>query len=217
MAAGADSSGRDPGAEEFDRQAARLLAGEYAELAGLSERAFGALLAPLRPLAAARPPSAGGRFSFVIVVRQERVSADEAITRVVHGADQGFTTMGREELARFKPAEGLAVPEAAAYLALDVDAGGALRGVAPEEAVARITALGRSPLTLEEGLALATHHPEVLKPANGFQMAGSRCGDRRVTGIWLSAQRPRLGWCWAGAPHSWLGAASCAGRLAAAM
>ncbi|WP_422678000.1 DUF5701 family protein [Blastococcus brunescens] len=28
----------------------------------------------------------------------------------------------------------------------------------------------------------------------------------------MSARRPRLGWCYQGAPHSWLGTASCAGR-----
>ena len=37
---------------------------------------------------------------------------------------------------------------------------------------------------------------------------------RRVPTFWVSKGAPRLGWCWAGNPHSWLGAASAAGRLA---
>jgi Family of unknown function (DUF5701) len=46
----------------------------------------------------------------------------------------------------------------------------------------------------------------------GFSLAGSRCGDRRVTALWISQNRPKLGWCWAGNPHTWLGTASCADR-----
>ena len=72
---------------------------------------------------------------------------------------------------------------------------------------------GRSPLTLEEGLAVVTHHPGILREQTCFEMLGSRCGDKRVTGLWVSAKRPRLGWCWGGNPHTWLGMASCAGRL----
>jgi hypothetical protein len=53
----------------------------------------------------------------------------------------------------------------------------------------------------------------VLKTANAFSLLGSRRGDRRVPALWLSGGRPRLGWCWAGAPHFWLGSASCAERL----
>jgi hypothetical protein len=61
---------------------------------------------------------------------------------------------------------------------------------------------------------VVTHHPDLLGSGNRFSMLGSRCGDRRVTAIWVSQRRPRLGWCWAGAPHTWLGSASCASRVA---
>ncbi len=73
----------------------------------------------------------------------------------------------------------------------------------------------RSPLTLDEGIALITHYPDVLKTRNCFSTLGSRCGDRRVPALWLSGGRTRLGWCWGGNPHTWLGSASCATRLGA--
>jgi hypothetical protein len=38
-------------------------------------------------------------------------------------------------------------------------------------------------------------------------------GDRRVPALWISGGAPKLGWCWAGNPHTWLGSASCATRL----
>jgi hypothetical protein len=34
-----------------------------------------------------------------------------------------------------------------------------------------------------------------------------------VTAIWISKGAPKLGWCWAGNPHTWLGSASCAKRI----
>jgi hypothetical protein len=72
---------------------------------------------------------------------------------------------------------------------------------------------GRSPLTIDEGIAVATHYPEMVAPGFGFSLAGSRAGDRRVTALWISKQRPKLGWCWAGNPHTWLGTASLGARV----
>ena len=73
---------------------------------------------------------------------------------------------------------------------------------------------GRSPLTIDEGVALVTHHPEVFKARNAFQALGSRAQNKRVPSFWVSKGAPRLGWCWAGNPHTWLGAASAAARRA---
>ena len=36
-----------------------------------------------------------------------------------------------------------------------------------------------------------------------------------VPAIWISNRAPKLGWCWAGNPHTWLGSASCSDRAAA--
>ena len=44
----------------------------------------------------------------------------------------------------------------------------------------------RLPLTLEEGLAIATQHPEWLLEKNGFNLLGSRSADGRVPSIWMS-------------------------------
>ena len=74
-------------------------------------------------------------------------------------------------------------------------------------------AAGRTPLTLDEGLALLLQDGGVLRRETCFSMLGSRCGDRRVPALWVSERRPRLGWCWDGAPHTWLGSASAAARV----
>ena len=69
------------------------------------------------------------------------------------------------------------------------------------------------PLTIDEGIAILTHHPDFLQKNNCFSLLASRCGDQRVPAMWISGGAPRLGWCWAGNPHTWLGSASCRSRI----
>jgi hypothetical protein len=159
--------------------------------------------------------TAGGRIPFLLVVAGRLAPPDQAIGLVTLGAREGFTDMPADDLDRFRPIDGLELPVGSAWLITDVDPGGEFRNVTPDEALESIRRDGRSPLTIDEGLALVTQVPEVLEERNAFSMLGSRCGDRRVTAIWISRGRPRLGWCWAGNPHTWLGSASCEGRLAA--
>ncbi len=62
---------------------------------------------------------------------------------------------------------------------------------------------------------MVTHAPHVLERNRCFMLSGSRRGDRRVPAMWISAGAPKLGWCWDGNPHGWLGVASAAGRVSA--
>lgn len=156
---------------------------------------------------------AGVAGTFVVVVGSALVPRAEAIARVELAGKQGFTTMEPDELERFEPIDGLEIPTAPAYLVTDLDSGRETLNVTPDDALETILRKGRSPLTIDEGIALVTHRPELLRSENCFSMLGSRCGDRRVTALWVSNGRPRLGWCWAGNPHPWLGSASCAGRV----
>jgi hypothetical protein len=99
------------------------------------------------------------------------------------------------------------------YLAVDIDTGKGTLNITPDEAMKIIKKENRSPLTIDEGIALITHHAEILKKNNSFSLLGSRCGDRRVPALWISGGKPKLGWCWAGNPHTWLGSASCGNRV----
>jgi Family of unknown function (DUF5701) len=121
-----------------------------------------------------------------------------------------FTTMEADDIARFAPTVEL---PPGPYVLEDVDTGGAYLDVTPDDALPRILAAGRSPLTVEEGLALLERDPDLLRTHNAFSLLASRCGDRRVPALWTSKGRSRLGWCWAGNPHTWLGSASCGRRV----
>jgi hypothetical protein len=198
---------------EFDRQVANLVAKGYPRLAGLSDEDFVSRLAPLQARLADWPQEQS-RLDFVIVVSAELVRPDQAIPLLTLKAKQGFTDVQPEDLAGFRPIEAVSVPDGPAYLLVDVDAGGDFLNVTPADALPKIVGGGRSPLTVEEGIAVVTQFPDLLATAR-FSLLGSRCGDRRVPAIWVSQGRPRLGWCWEAAPHTWLGSASCAQRVGA--
>jgi hypothetical protein len=200
-------------AAELARQIETLLRAGYPELAGLSEGAFLDLVAPLEQAVDGLAVGPDAATPFLLVVDAGLAPPGPAMERVELGVRSGFTEMDARELERFVPIDRVEVPRGAVYLITDVDTGAATLGVTPDDALDSIAGAGRSPLTIPEGIALLTHHPDVLRTRNAFSLLGSRCGDRRVTAMWISGGRPRLGWCWAGAPHSWLGCASCSARL----
>ncbi len=200
----------DVAAPVLDRQVDRLVELGYPDLAGLSEEGFRALAEPLRPLA----PETDGPMPYLLVVRSSLVPTVAAVERWTVGGKAGWTDMA-DELAGFRPTEDVEVPDADLYLLIDVSTGAETLGVTPADALPRIKALGRTPLTIDEGVALVTQHPEVFDEHNAFQALGSRAANKRIPSFWMSKGAPRLGWCWLNNPHSWLGSASARARVAA--
>jgi len=159
---------------------------------------------------------------FVLVLTRELVAPESTVPLLRLGGPTGQgqrpgqvdRNHGGGDLANYHPVED-SVPPGAAYLLVDVERGEEFCNVRPEDATATIRSRGRTPLTIDEGIALATQVPQVLEKNKCFMLAGSRRsslpGDRRVPALWISERAPKLGWCWDGNPHTWLGTAS-AGR-----
>ena len=203
---------------EFGRQIYNLLAKGYPRVAGLGSDEFLAHVYPLLTLVTelgAPEERDTGTIPFVVVVKGELAPGAETIGLVERRHKAGMSVLEADEFDAFRPIDSVALPGGSAYLMVDVETGADTRNLTPDAALELIDEQQRSPLTIDEGIALLTHYPEAVARNSGFSLLGSRCGDRRVTAMWISEGRPKLGWCWAGNPHTWLGSASCVGRVGA--
>ena len=140
----------------------------------------------------------------------------------------GFVVADMTDLDEFTPIASVTVPAAPLYLVRDPERGDAMANWSPDEALPAIADAGRTALTVTEGLHWLLHQPDVLQRNRCFMTIGSRRQkadgslDARTPALWISngtgrdgvANRnaPKVGWCWAGNRHTWLGFASADGR-----
>lgn len=206
--------------QEFDRQVENLLKKRYPTVASVRAENFTGYLEPLKErvaeLATFEQNITAGRIPFVIVIKNDLVATEAAMWRIRIKDQRGMVGMHPVEPKSFTPLEELEIPDSLAYLLVDIDTGRETLNVTPHEALKQIQQENRSPLTIDEGVALVTHFPKVLrdkKNYNSFSMLGSRRGDQRVPALWISSKKPRLGWCWDNNAHTWLGSASCGSRV----
>ena len=190
----------------------------YPAAAGISAASFRRALAPLRRCAARLPAPVAdleaGRIPWVIVITCGWVSTAEAMARVVRDGRRGQVAMQPVAPTDFSVRPGIRTPRGRAYLLVDIDRGRDSLNVRPEDALKTIRRKRRSPLTIDEGVALVTQFPEFLRKNNCYSLLASRRADQRVPAIWISGEkRPKLGWCWDRNPHTWLGSASCRRRI----
>lgn len=162
----------------------------------------------------------------VLVLRTAPPSALAPL--VEHAGRPGFVVTDMTDADEFTPIDGVDPPEGPAYLLCGPERGDAMAGSSPDEALPAIAAAGRTPLTLGEGIYWLLQEPAVLERNHCFMTVGSRRPrpggrpDARIPAIWISngtgrdgpehRDAPKIGWCWAGNRHSWLGFASAAGR-----
>ena len=145
-----------------------------------------------------------------------------------HRDRPGFVVQDMTDVDAFGPTEAAPAPSST-YAVVGLDRGDAFLDRTPAECEPEILAAGRSPLTLEEGLHWAIQDPGVLERNACFMTIGSRLRkpsgayDARTPALWLSngtgrdgkdrLDAPKLGWCWWGNRHTWLGIASASTRL----
>lgn len=205
--------------QEFNRQITTLMNKGYANRANLSEESFLEKLESLRKklpnTIATEVDLETGKLPFVIVVKHTMVAADQAMSLVEKDGKQGLTKLFPHQPTDFDTLPEILIPSSDIYLIMDIDRGKATINLPPNKAMELIKEAGRSPLTIDEGIAIVTHYPEFLMKNNCFSLLASRhAGDQRVPAIWINGQKqPNLGWCWDGNPHTWLGSASCTTRI----
>jgi hypothetical protein len=143
---------------------------------------------------------------------------------------EGFVVVDMCDVDEFLPIEGTNVPEADVYAVAGLDRGDGMANWSPEEALPEILKRRRSPLTVAEGIHWVLQDPNVLERNRCFMTIASRLRresgtfDARTPAIWISngtgrdgkerRGAPKVGWCWWGNRHAWLGIASASRRLA---
>jgi len=209
----------DDPAQQFESQVDRLVELGYPGLSGLDEPSFRELLQPLAGPATRVPEQ--DDVPFVVVVTRELVPPEVTVPllRLAGGRKPGVVDRNHADgdLASYHPLPELGLDglgSTKAYLLTGIQRGEEFCNVRPEDALPVIRQRGRTPLTIDEGIAVVTHAPHLLAKNKCFMLSGSRRHDRRVPAMWISQGAPKLGWCWDGNPHSWLGVASAAGRVA---
>lgn len=203
----------------FDTQVQTLIHKDYPHAFGLDATGFTQLVAPLKSMldqySDLNLNIEDGQLPFVLVVKSNVVPAESAMSRVERNGQSGVTKLYPHNSTDFQPISDVIIPDSKIYLLIDIDRGQASLNITPSMALKQINKLGRTPLTIEEGIALITHYPEFLIKNNCYSLLASRhTGDQRVPAIWINGSKaPNLGWCWDGNPHTWLGSASARLRI----
>ncbi|MBI5004997.1 MAG: hypothetical protein HZC03_00070 [Candidatus Lloydbacteria bacterium] len=201
--------------KEFERQVETITGKEYTEASGMKPDEYRKIFEPLkeriREIAGREKEMKEGHIPFVIVIKSDVIAPEKEMPLIELDGKKGYTTLDADTIKGFKPFE-VKIPNGKAYLAVDIETGKTSLGKTPDEAIKKIKSEDRSPLTLEEGVALVTHHPEILKD-NYIWMPGSRRGDDSVAHLWLVEGGPRLYWVWASGSGAGWGSASCGSRV----
>jgi Family of unknown function (DUF5701) len=170
------------------------------------------------------PDSAGS----LLAVHPDLVPASALAPLLRVNDKPGFVVTDMTDVDEFRPIPSVKLRDAPMYVLRDLDRGDAMANWSPDEALPAITDAGRTPLTLTEGLHWLLQRPDVLERNRCFMTIGSRRRkpggslDARTPAVWISngtgrdgsANRnaPKVGWCWAGNRHTWLGFASAGER-----
>ncbi|HEU4336545.1 MAG TPA: DUF5701 family protein [Nocardioides sp.] len=173
----------------------------------------------LHEAAASAPPGLADS----LLVTSAPASALAPLLRL--GGRPGFVVADMTDVDDFAPT--VQVPRTP-YVVAGLDRGDDFADRTPEESVPEVLAAGRSPLTLAEGLHWVLQDPDVLARNACFMTPGTRLRradgtyDARTPALWISngtgrdgperRHAPKLGWCWWGNRHTWLGIASCERR-----
>ncbi|MFE2478974.1 DUF5701 family protein [Streptomyces sp. NPDC059389] len=179
----------------------------------------------VRAFASAKDAGTGGG---LLAVHPDRVPASALAPLLRRDGKPGFVVTDMADVDGFAPLDGMEVPDAPLYVVTGLDRGDHMSNWSPEEALPALTEDARTPLLLGEGIHWVLQQPAALERNRCFMTIGSRLRkpngtlDARTPAIWISngtgrdgrdrRNAPKVGWCWWGNRHTWLGFASTTGR-----
>ncbi|WP_328872082.1 DUF5701 family protein [Streptomyces sp. NBC_00287] len=163
----------------------------------------------------------------LLAVHPDRAPASALTPLLDRDGKPGFVVTDMPDVDEFTPYE-VELPQAPLYLVTGIDRGDHMANWSPEEALPALKKESRTPLVLTEGIHWILQQPAVLERNHCFMTIGSRLPkpngtfDARTPAIWISngtgrdgrerRNAPKVGWCWWGNRHTWLGFGSAEGR-----
>ncbi|WP_217210583.1 DUF5701 family protein [Streptomyces sp. AC550_RSS872] len=163
----------------------------------------------------------------LLAVRPDRLPASALAPLLRRDDKPGFVVVDMPDVDAFAP-DAIELPDAPLYVVTGIDRGDRMANWSPEEALPALAEENRTPLLLTEGIHWVLQQPEALERNRCFMTIGSRLRkangtlDARTPAIWISngtgrdgrerRNAPKVGWCWWGNRHTWLGFASATGR-----
>ncbi|MYT19375.1 hypothetical protein GTW69_03550 [Streptomyces sp. SID7760] len=191
------------------------------ELAGIPAGA-------LRAFASAQDADGGHGEEALLAVHPERAPASALAPLLRREGRPGFVVTDMSDVDGFRPLDTIELTDAPLYVVTGVDRGDHMSNWSPEEALPALTKEERTPLLLTEGIHWVLQQPTALERGRCFMTIGSRLRkadgalDARTPAIWISngtgrdgrerRNAPKVGWCWWGNRHTWLGFASATSR-----
>ncbi|MEV8535490.1 DUF5701 family protein [Streptomyces sp. NPDC051211] len=198
-------------------QAERLIELGVHELAGV----------PADELRAFAETAGQGDDDALLAVHPDRAPASALAPLLRHEGKAGFVVTDMPDVDGFAPYT-VELPDAPLYVVTGLDRGDHMANWSPDEALPALTKEDRTPLLLAEGIHWVLQQPAVLERNHCFMTIGSRLRksngtlDARTPAIWISngtgrdgrerRNAPKVGWCWWGNRHTWLGFGSATGR-----
>ncbi|MEU9254384.1 DUF5701 family protein [Streptomyces sp. NPDC048270] len=207
-----------PALPPLTAQAERLIGLGVHELAGM----------PADELRGFAEGAGRGHGGALLAVHPDRAPAS-ALAPLLRRQDKpGFVVSDMPDVDGFAPCA-VALPGAPLYLVTGLDRGDHMANWSPSEALPALAEADRTPLVLTEGIHWLLQQPAALERNRCFMTIGSRLRkpngtlDARTPAIWISnglgrdggerRDAPKVGWCWWGNRHTWLGFASATGRV----
>jgi hypothetical protein len=143
----------------FDRQVERLIECGYHKALGMMERDLRLWLAPLAGLLGKVGGTAPDHIPFLIVVPHGMLPIERQIELLVVAKKRGYAgSLGGEKFVNLDGLGSSKFP----YLIRDVNDGAVTVGQITAAAMTSIRHACRNGLTVEEGIALAVHSPDIL-------------------------------------------------------
>ena len=140
-----------------------------------------------------------------LAVHPSLVSAAALTPLLSRSGKPGFVVEDMADLDRFVPLPTIEIPDRPLYLVAEPDRGDDLRNWSPDEAMPELTARGRSPLTISEGISWLLQQPDRLEANYCFMcIAETTC----ATGAPTKPCRPSTPWAAAHLPSA-RGSAGC--------